>query len=474
MKDLTIQNITAAVKGVYHGPENESGREITAVVTDSRKVIPGCLFVPIVGARADGHDFIDQVMEAGAAVTLSEKDLPGNRFPWIRVESSLAAVRDLAAFYLSRLNIPVVGITGSVGKTSTKEAIASVLAQKYRVLKTLGNFNNELGLPLTIFRLTEEDEIAVLEMGISSFGEMSRLAAIARPDTAVITNIGTCHLEFLGDRDGVLRAKTEMLDYVRDNGHIVLNGDDDKLCTVSESHGIRPVFYRVYEKKADPPSCPGQKVCYAEQLTDLGLKGTRAVFHLEEDVMEVTVPVPGHHMVANALAAAVIGRIYGLSPEEIRRGIEQMETIDGRFHVIRVGDQTLIDDCYNANPMSMKASLSVLAGLGGRRVAVLGDMGELGKDEKVLHREVGKAAAAAGIDVLVCIGNLAREIAAGAREESGGTGMAIIEEDTVESFLAGKDRCLQPSDTILVKASHFMKFERIVEALQNGSVQKTE
>ena len=202
-------------------------------------------------------------MEAGALATLSERILENADFPYIKVESSLQAVKDIAEFYLQQLQIPVVGITGSVGKTSTKEVIASVLKEKYRTLKTQGNFNNELGLPLTVFRLRDEDEIAVLEMGISDFGEMTRLAKIARPDTCVITNIGTCHLENLGDRDGVLKAKTEIFKYLQKDGHIVLNGDDDKLCTVKEYEGIKPVFFGM---EAD-------KDVYADEIASRGLKG---------------------------------------------------------------------------------------------------------------------------------------------------------------------------------------------------------
>lgn len=195
MKNLTLENITKVCNGTYHGPQEKLQEEVTAITTDSRKVEKGGLFVPVVGERVDAHRFIPQVMEAGALATLSERVLEGADYPYIQVESSLQAVKDIAEFYLEQLDIPVVGITGSVGKTSTKEVIASVLKEKYRTLKTQGNFNNELGLPLTVFRLRDEDEIAVLEMGISDFGEMTRLAKIAKPDTCVITNIGTCHLE---------------------------------------------------------------------------------------------------------------------------------------------------------------------------------------------------------------------------------------------------------------------------------------
>ena len=455
MKALTIRNITQVTHGSYHGPAQLMDQEIQSVTTDSRKASSGCLFVPIVGTRVDGHSFIPQVMEAGALVTLSERDLEDASFPWIRVQDSVKAMGSLAAFYLKALDIPVVGITGSVGKTSTKELVARVLEERYQVLKTQGNYNNELGLPLTIFRLTPSDEIAVLEMGISDFGEMRTLASIACPDTAVITNIGTCHLENLGDRDGVLRAKTEMLDYVRENGHIVLNGDDDKLITVKEKKGIRPVFCHVETKGS----------VHAEEVECLGLEGTRARFELDGESFEAVVPVPGKHMIANALIAACVGKIYGLTVEEIRQGIEHFRTIDGRFHLVETGRWTVIDDCYNANPMSMKASADILKGLKGRRVAVLGDMGELGKDEAALHEEVGRYFGRTDIDLLVGIGPLCSYLVQGALSEGKSAGDQVIHLESVDDFLAGRDSYLREGDQILVKASRFMHFEKIVDAL---------
>ena len=469
MKNLTIRNITRVTGGRYTGPEEILDREVESVITDSRKIESGCLFIPIAGARVDAHDFIPEVMEKGALVTLSEKELPGSDFPWIKVESSLSAIQDLAAFYLESLQIPVVGITGSVGKTSTKEAIASVLQQRFRVLKTLGNFNNELGMPFTIFRLREEDQIAVLEMGISHFGEMTKLARIARPDTVVITNIGNCHLEFLGDRDGVLKAKTEILDFMNKDGHIILNGDDDRLRTIRESHGILPVFYSVRSDHAGTFVRPMEekREYYADSLENLGLDGTRVKLHLGDETIQMTIPVPGRHMIYNALAAAAVGKCYGLTSEEIRRGIESFETIDGRFHIIRKPAWTIIDDCYNANPMSMKAALDILKEIPGRRTAILGDMGELGSDEAEFHREIGCYAVQAGVDQLICIGALSKQMAEeavrAAAEISSPT--RVYWEAGVEEFLQKTEQYLEAGDTILVKASHFMEFGRIVEKL---------
>ena len=454
MKNLTLRNLTEVCSGIYHGPEAALDREVTAITTDSRKIEKDCLFVPIVGERVDAHKFIPDVMAKGALSTLSERELSEAEYPYIQVKSSLQAVKDIAEFYLKQLNIPVVGITGSVGKTSTKEVIASVLKEKYRTLKTQGNFNNELGLPLTVFRLRDEDEIAVLEMGISDFGEMTRLTKIARPDTCVITNIGTCHLENLGDRDGVLKAKTEIFQTLRPDGHSVLNGDDDKLITVEGYNGIKPVFFGLSE----------QRDVYADEIVSRGLKGMECRIHLGDQSFSVLVPMPGIHMVYNALAAAAVGRIYGLTIEQIKAGIENLEAISGRFKMIETDKLLIVDDCYNANPMSMKASLNVLHDGAGRRVAILGDMGELGENETALHEEVGAHAVSCGIDACVCVGDLSTHMYEAAKKAD--PTFCVYHEKNRESLLAHLDRYVQKGDTVLVKASHFMKFEEVVKALE--------
>lgn len=453
MKNLTLEHIASACHGTYYGPEELREKEVTAITTDSRKINKDCLFVPIPGARVDGHDFIPQVMEAGALCTFSEKDLDNPEYPYIRIQSSRQAVKDLAAYYLDQLQIPVVGITGSVGKTSTKEMIAAVLSQKFRVLKTLGNFNNELGLPLTVFRLREDDEIAVLEMGISFFDEMHRLAAVSRPNTCVITNIGTCHLENLIDRDGVFRAKTEMFDHLRENATVILNGDDDKLSAVQEVQGRRPVFFGL-----DP-----ERELYADQIQPHGLKGISCVIHTPEGEFPVMIPIPGRHMVYNALAGTAVGLTYQMTLEEIKKGIESLQSLSGRFHIIDTGAYTVVDDCYNANPMSMKASLGILKDAQGRKTAILGDMGELGENEVELHEEVGRFAANAGIDLLICVGKLSAHMAEAAKKE--GTDLQVVYEENLQDLLKDLPEYLKEGDTILVKASHFMNFTRVVEEL---------
>ncbi len=455
MKNLTPLNIAKSCGGHYHGPKEIENTEVTAVTTDSRKVTKGCLYVPFKGSRADGHDFIAQVMKDGALVTLTEhaEGLPAG-CPYILVDSTAEAIQKIAGFYRRALDVSVVGITGSVGKTSTKEMVAAVLSQKYRTLKTLGNFNNNLGLPLTIFRLTQEDEVAVLEMGISHFGEMEKLAETAQPDTMVITNIGTCHLEFLKDRDGVFQAKTECFDYVKLGGTVILNGEDDKLIQVKDVHGRQPIFYG---------RSPRFRV-YADNIRPLGIRGIACTINLDEDSIDVTIPVAGEHQVLNALCAAAVGYTYGLTLEEIKAGIESLETLRGRFHIIENDHYTVIDDCYNANPMSMKASLDVLKDAAGRKVAILGDMGELGNDEKMLHYGVGTYTAALPIDSYLIVGSLAKQIANGIRKEN--DSVHIAEYDTVEELLADLKNQVKEKDTILVKASHFMQFDKIVDALK--------
>lgn len=451
MKNLNISNIAKVCGGTYYGPSELLVKEVSSIYTDSRKIEQDSLFIPIVGERADGHDFIENVFSKGALVTLSEKKLDSD-FPYVLVESSLQALKDLAEFYLEQLAIPVVGITGSVGKTSTKEMIASVLAQKYCTLKTDGNFNNEIGLPLTVFCLREEHQVAVLEMGISDFGEMSRLTKIAKPDVAVITNIGLCHLENLGSRDGILKAKTEIFEGLRSNGTIVLNGDDDKLATIEQYEGIRPVFFG-YDKNHE---------IYADEIENLGLKGVSCKIHTKQGEFSAHIPVPGVHMVMNAMAACAVGLAMGLNLQQIRDGIQSLKPVSGRTNIICGERYTVIDDCYNANPVSMKASVDVLMGAIGRKVCILGDMFELGAKEEELHRQVGEYIAGKELDLLVTIGSLSRNIsqAAAVNEHC-----QCVHLDSKEQAFRMLPELLKQGDSILVKASHGMHFTEIVEFL---------
>lgn len=454
MKQMSLQNIAAACHGTFHGDAALLTKEITGVAIDSRKIEPGFLFVPIKGARVDGHTFIPQVMEKGALVTLSEQPLENVTYPYILVDSCDQALKDIAAFYLDVLNIPVVGITGSVGKTSTKETIASILSQKYHVLKTEGNYNNEIGLPLTIFNLTEEHEVAVLEMGIDHFGEMHRLAAINRPNIMVITNIGLAHLENFGTREGTLKAKTECFDHLKPNATVILNGDDDKLSTVASVQGKAPVFFGLTDNNN----------AYADEIEDKGLLGTDCTLHLSIGEVRVHIPVPGMHMVYNALAGACVGIALGLSLEEIKEGLASLKTIAGRLNLIPTDSLLIIDDCYNANPVSMMAAIDILTTAKARKIAVLGDMFELGDNENELHYNTGAHAAQKDIDVICCIGSLSKNTYDGAKAFAKNSSVLYFE--TKEDFLSKLSNVIAKDDTILVKASNSMKFAEIVDTLK--------
>lgn len=459
MKNMTLENIAKACGGTYVGSDEERKVEIKGAVTDSRQVEDGYLFIPIKGARVDGHDFIPQVIEQGAAAVLSEKELADCPKPYILVESCEQALKDIAEFYREQLNIPIVGITGSVGKTSTKEMIASVLSQKFNVLKTAGNFNNEIGLPLTLLRIREEHEAAVVEMGISDFGEMHRLAKMAKPDICVMTNIGICHLENLKTRDGILKAKSEIFDFLKPEAHVVLNGGDDKLATVGNVKGIVPLYYSI-EGEAQREAAD----ITADGIKNLGLKGMETELHTPMGTCKVHIPIPGKHNIYNAMAAVGVGMALGLTLDEMKAGIESVETIGGRTNLLDVDGMVVIDDCYNANPVSMRASIDVLKNGLGRTIAVLGDMGELGENERQLHYEVGQYASESQIDILFCAGTLSEEMARGAKEDGK---CQVFYFKTRDEMIPELLKCLKEGDTILVKASHFMDYPKVVEEIKS-------
>ena len=453
MKNLTLRNITRACQGTYHGNESLLDREVAGVTIDSRKVEKDFLFVAINGERFNAHQFIPDTIEKGALCVVSHEDLGDTDYPYILVEATGQALLDIAKLYRDSFDVKVVGITGSVGKTSTKEMIASVLAQKYNVHKTQGNFNNECGLPLTIFEMNEEHQVSVLEMGINHFGEMRKLSTVASPDICVITNIGVAHLEFLKTREGIMQEKTQMFQDMKPDGSVVLNGDDPLLSTIGPVKGSDPIFYGLDLDK---------NAVYATDVEPLGLKGTSCTIHLPEGSFSCVVPIPGIHMVSNALAGSAVGSKLGLTTEEIKRGIESLPSIPGRNHIIQTDRLILLDDCYNANPVSMKASLDVLNMGIGRKVAVLGDMGELGPDYAALHRSVGEYAAEIGIDLVCAIGPMSKEIAEGAASD----GTKALWFETKADFLAQTKDILKDGDNVLIKASHGMEFPEIVEALR--------
>ena len=454
MKHMTLRAICAACDGTYYGPTDNLSKEAAGITIDSRKVENNWLFGATVGERVDGHSFIESCYEKGALCCLGEKPPVSESHSYIQVQSTFQALKDIAEYYRSTLEIPIVGITGSVGKTSTKEMIASVLSVKFNTLKTAGNFNNEVGLPLTVFNIRGEHEAAVLEMGISDFGEMHRLSKIARPNICVMTNIGQCHLENLGDRDGVLRAKSEIFDFAAEGAKAIVNGDDDKLRTLKSREDLDCTTFGM-EKTND---------VYARTVENLGLDGLKCNISTPAGDFSAHIHIPGMHMVYNALAGTCVGLACGLTLEEIKTGIEKAETISGRNHLIHTENYTIMDDCYNANPMSMKASLDVLATALGRKVAILGDMGELGANERALHYTVGEHAAKKNIDLLLCVGTLSEEIAKGAKAKNPSMNACVF--TTKEELLEKLPELLLKGDSILIKASHFMQFEKIVKALQ--------
>ncbi len=467
MKNMSLSNIAASCGGKLLATEEQAALTAAGIVIDSRLCSENFVFVATRGERVDGHSFIGMVKEKGALAAVCETEpdtetrtrADGSLLPVILVEDSFKALREIAAFYRRQLSCKVVGITGSVGKTSTKEVIASVLAQKFAVCKTQGNFNNEIGVPLTVFSIKDTDEIAVLEMGINHFGEMHRLGEIAMPDVCVYTNIGQCHLEFLGSRDGILKAKTEMFDHLNEGAIAVLNGDDDKLVTVKEVAGKAPIFFGTGENNA----------YRAVNVAPDSIFGSAFTVTTPNGSFESFMPLPGEHMVWNAVAATAVGEHFGMTYEEIDAGIRSVHAVGGRSNLIRGEKYTIIDDCYNANPGSMKSALALLSMAQTRKVAVLGDMFELGENELALHGSVGAAAAESDIDVLVCIGEMSKcmyEKACEKKQELGKDAFTVLYFATKEVFLEGSAQVLNVGDTVLVKASNGMKFKAIVEFLQ--------
>lgn len=447
MKPFTLSEIAASCGGTLVCGDEYKNAEVTSVTHDSRKIREGSLFVAIKGERADGHSFISACRKSGALCALCQEAPKGVDTPYILVPSTTEAIKDIAKAYREKFDIPVVGVSGSVGKTSTKEMLFSVLSQKYKTHKTMGNLNNELGVPLTLLDMPEDAEAAVIEMGISGFGEMTRLSRMVQPTVCVLTVIGNCHLENLGDRDGVLRAKTEMFINASENADFVLNGDDDKLSSIKEVNGKKPVFYGL----------GGGAEYYAENIKNNGENGVSCRLCFDGRGIDVVIPAIGSYMVSNALAAVAVGRLLGLDDAQLARGVESYKTVGSRANVINTGKIRIIDDCYNANPNSVRASIDTLKNFDGRKVAVLGDMKELGKNELALHRETGSYAKDAGVDLIICAGPLAKELASAADG---------IWFETVDSLIGELGGLIKQGDTVLVKASHSMKFEQITEALK--------
>ena len=447
MTPCTAREICAAVGGTLL---QDSGAPVTGVTTDSRAVQPGQLFIPLVGERFDGHAYISKALEGGAAGCLTAREpetlLPGKLY--IQVADTRLALKALASWYRNKFDLPVVQVTGSAGKTTTKEMIASVLSQRYNTLRTEGNFNNDIGAPLTLLRLMPEHQAAVIETGMNHFGEIRYLGEMVRPDIAVITNVGDAHIENLGNtRQGILRAKCEIFENLTPEGIAVLNGDDELLNTVT--------LPQIILRCGVGDGC-GVRVT---DIDDRGLEGVACTVTIEGEHYRLTTSAPGRYMIYPMAMAAAIGRRLGLTGEEIAAGVAAYTTVGSRMHLIRLpGERLVIDDCYNANPQSMAEGLRMLAASPARnRVAVLGDMGELGQLTAQAHRDMGALTRRLGLTA----------VAVGEKMH------ALTETDpqaqwfaTVEEAMPAIRQLFTPGTAVLVKASHAMHFERIVKELE--------
>ncbi|OHB33869.1 MAG: UDP-N-acetylmuramoylalanyl-D-glutamyl-2, 6-diaminopimelate--D-alanyl-D-alanine ligase [Desulfuromonadaceae bacterium GWC2_58_13] len=458
MINLDIQTI-ARITGGRLTPAGAAGT-VTGISTDSRTLKSGELFVPLRGPNFDGHDFLIRALRNGAAACLSEEVVGAFPVPLIQVPDTLVALGDLAAARRREFSGPVVGLTGSTGKTTTKDMVANILALTGPGLKTEGNFNNLVGLPLTLFRLQPDHEWVVLEMGMSARGEIARLTEIAEPFVGVVTNVGPAHLETLQNIEGVLRAKGELFASMKPGSIAVVNADDERVARLPVANGVRRLCFGLNAEaqvRAENIVATGQALEF-----DLLLPSGR---------WPVCMQVAGRHNVLNALAAAATASALEVDGERIVRGLEAFRPAPGRMEVVSVKDDILIlEDSYNANPLSVKAALTTLDELGGegRRVAVLGDMLELGNTSAELHHEIGQAAGRR-VDLLVLLGQMAAEVAAGARE-AGLADARIIIVGSHEEAVAQLRSQLQCGDRVLVKGSRGMKMEKISSVLRAEDV----
>ncbi|MGI6027797.1 MAG: UDP-N-acetylmuramoyl-tripeptide--D-alanyl-D-alanine ligase [Candidatus Heteroscillospira sp.] len=449
MKGMTPATVTKVCGGKFVGDPAVLDREISFVTRDSREAGEGCLFAAIPGERVDGHDYLESCRQSGALCAICQRDPGYTELPYILVDNTQTALGALSAWYRRRFDIPVIGVTGSVGKTSAKEMMASVLSQRFNTLKTQGNYNNELGVPLTLLSLRQEHEAAVVEMGISDFGEMERLTAMVRPTAAVITTVGFSHLEKLGDLDGVLKAKTAVTEGMDKNSLLLINGDDQKLRGYAApiktlSYGLEP-----------------HNDIRAENVRALGLDGMELDIRFGERRLHARIRAFGDHLVYAALAGAAAGFMLGLTDEEISQGINGYESVGRRSRAVDTGRCVVIDDCYNSNPNSLASALRSLALLPGRKVCVLGDMLELGKDSPALHRRVGELAAKT-VQLVITHGEMAKYM----YESAAATGNAL-HFDEKQALLDALPGLIAPGDCVLVKASRGMRFEDVSEKLMS-------
>lgn len=446
MIPVTLAQINTACEGSFFGDPALLTRQVSAVSIDTRTLQEDALYVPIRGERFDGHDFIDAARRQGALCTLT--DHPLTEEPYILVADTLRGLQDIAAWYRAKFDIPVIGITGSVGKTSVKEMLSAVLGRHMRVMKTQGNLNNQTGVPLTVLTLEPTHEVAIVEMGTNHFGEIERLSRVAQPTICLLTNIGVAHIEFFGSREGILQGKSEMLQHMRPGGTVIVNGDDDML--VRLPNALR------YGLGAD---CAVRAV----QCRDLGLSGTEFTVTYGGLTQRMCVPAPGEHMVYNALSAVAVGLTLGLTLPQLKEGVEAFVPPAGRMDIRRTARFTILDDTYNANPTSVMAAINVLEKATTRKVCILGDMLELGEQTDAYHEVVGAYAVQHHVDLILCVGPNAEKIWIGA---NGAASECAHHFETQEALLCVLPALLQTGDTILVKGSRGIHLERTVALLR--------
>lgn len=443
---MKVYEIVEATRGILVSGNKDD--EINFFSQDSRQMTNGGMYIPLKGERFDGHNFIESAFQIGAQAIISEKDVNYEDKIVIKVKDTHQALKDMASYLRNHRPVKVVGVTGSVGKTSTRDMVYSVVKQKYKTLKTEGNYNNEIGLPLTILRYHDE-EVLVLEMGMNHLQEMSRLSMIARPDIACITNVGTAHIGELGSRENILKAKLEIIDGMKEGSTLIINQDNDMLQTVELPH-----FNVVRVGKGKEASI---------QASHIVLEETKSSFEVEyqgkKEIIEV--PVQGEHNISNALIAIAVGIELNISLEDIKKGIQEFKLTKNRMDILEKNHKTVIDGTYNASVDSMKSSIDVLANYKKRKVAILADMLELGDYSQQLHEEVGSYVASKGIDILVCVGKEAKYIYQRARESM----KDVYYFESNQEVIARLDELLKEDDVILVKGSHSMNLKEVVEKI---------
>ncbi|MGE4283688.1 MAG: UDP-N-acetylmuramoyl-tripeptide--D-alanyl-D-alanine ligase [Clostridia bacterium] len=458
MEPLKIKEIVEATEGkLISGNEDF---KITELTTDSRTIQQGMFFIPLKGEKFDGHNFIGKAFEDGAVGCVTERDTPikNNGKCIIKVENTLKALQNIARYYREKFDIPFISVTGSVGKTSTKDMIACILEQKYQVLKTLGNFNNEIGLPLTVFRLSNAHGIAITEMGMSGFGEISRLVSIVKPECAVVTNIGLSHIEKLGSQQNILKAKMEVFEAFDEKGLAILNGDDSMLFALKDRIPFRVIFFGIHNEQN---TLKAYNICSSEEY------GSKFDIKIGDNTYTVTIPAIGEHNIYNALAAIAVGLEYNIKVNDIIRGIAQFKADKMRMDIFESKGIKVVNDCYNASPASMEAALKVLSQLKntGKKIAILGDMLEMGDWAYEAHKKVGSEVVKNSIDYLMTMGYNGKYIALGAVQAGMPKEMVCSFEtnDELKEFISS---FLKSGDAVLVKASRGMRFETITEYIR--------